>query len=83
MVKVSVEQEEEGLLITVEDNGCGFSPSPYNNFVREGGGGLISLENRLFTLYGDRAKISFFTRPIAGTRAELVIPGVEPATGSV
>jgi LytS/YehU family sensor histidine kinase len=69
---LSSRQQGSCLLVTIADNGPGFS-SP--DTLRAGNGlGLRATKERLQTLYGDRQQFSITSLPNQGTQVSIVIP---------
>ena len=68
-VSVEVGQLEEGVKVSVSDDGAGIGQA-----VLGSGVGLRNLRERLHALYGDRATFQLATRPGGGADATLVLP---------
>jgi LytS/YehU family sensor histidine kinase len=73
LVRVVVRPQAERLVLTVEDNGAGFSRKEHER--SEGAGiGLQNLTSRLQTLYGAAQKIEFVHRTEGGVTVTVEIP---------
>ena len=72
-VKVFLQEETDRILVTVEDNGKGFSADDDMQLSRERGFGLFSIEERLKNIDG---KIEINSQPGAGTCIGVSIPRI-------
>jgi signal transduction histidine kinase len=72
-VKVTVRQERDRLLLSIEDDGKGFHAQ------KEKGMGLLGIEERVSHLGGSFAVDS---EPGRGTLLSVILPLVEPAVGN-
>jgi two-component system LytT family sensor kinase len=64
---------EEGLALSVEDDGVGAPPDAPRQ-APTSGIGLRNVRERLATVYGARARLSFESQPRHGTRATVYLP---------
>jgi len=70
--QVSIDQNENTLLVSVEDNGCGFDPADFHKRInKKGGFGLFHIRERLFYLGG---QFQIDSEPSRGTRITMSIP---------
>jgi sensor histidine kinase YesM len=70
-VRVSAHRAGDVLELTVEDDGPGPGDAP---FVTPSGRGLANTQERLRTLYGDRASVTIVSRRSRGAIARLRLP---------
>jgi signal transduction histidine kinase len=71
-VNVSVQREDDHILIVVEDDGVGFDVAQMDMHWREGGGfGLFSIRERLQPLGG---QLEITSAPGQGTRVVIMAP---------
>ncbi|MEE4301187.1 MAG: sensor histidine kinase [Pseudomonadales bacterium] len=68
-VEVSVRPEQDGVVITIDDDGIGFGSEETPS-----GTGLANVRERLRALYGDRARLALTVPEHGGLRAELHLP---------
>ena len=71
---------DEELVLSVEDNGVGTGTDPQDG--RPGGVGLRNVRERLATVYGARARLSFESWPRQGSRATVFLPLNETAASA-
>lgn len=74
-VQVDITLREHELIVTVEDNGRGFSPERVTTHLM-GGAGIRGMQERAALVGGI---VSLHSSPGEGTRVELVIPASPPA----
>jgi len=67
-VRISLEWQEQAILLTIEDNGRGFSPA---DSPQAKGNGLSNMQNRLQRVNG---RVEVHTEPGKGTRVEILLP---------
>lgn len=73
LLRVTARKQGEALVVTVEDDGPG--PTPSSTQAPSGGGiGLANTRARLAQLYGDRAQLTLTSRPGGGALATLTVP---------
>jgi two-component system, LytTR family, sensor kinase len=72
-LEVRCAAREDELQLVVEDDGVG-ALSDEAAGARQGGIGLRNVRERLATVYGARARLSFESRPRRGTRAAVYLP---------
>ncbi len=73
-VKVTFEDRDDALRITIEDDGCGFDPAEAVAGRDEGGLGLLGMEERAAHVGG---QVAFDSTPGRGTRVAVAIPWPE------
>lgn len=71
-IRVEARRENDGLTLTVRDNGVGCEPAAASGF------GLRQVRERLATAYGSRGKLVFSSVPARGTTAQVHLPYVSP-----
>jgi len=78
-VDVGASQVDEGVLLSVRDNGVGLSPDKLN--ALHSGVGLSNTRSRLENLYGARARFEFQTPPGGGLAVTILVPLVREPGG--
>jgi two-component system, LytTR family, sensor kinase len=78
---VRCEARQEELALSVEDDGVGAPPQEART-ARPIGIGLRNVRERLATVYGERARLSFESRPRRGSRATVYLPLSDVATAT-
>ncbi|MBD2868155.1 hybrid sensor histidine kinase/response regulator [Paenibacillus arenilitoris] len=79
-VRVRIEEADEGVKVSVADDGVGVSPERIEEALSESGAGRVGLKNiqrRLVALYGDGLRID--TAPHQGTKVEFLVPKASAA----
>src|SRR5262249_50434923 len=73
-VRISGRQEKDVLVLSVEDNGAGMQPEAADRPQNGHGVGLTSVQERLASLYGDRAQLEIRNGSKAGVCVEVRLP---------
>jgi len=74
LIRIKTEKTEEGILLSVEDNGLGFDtkvPLKRDESARLGGVGLQNVDERIKLYYGDDYGLDLESTPGKGTKVKL------------
>ncbi|WP_181592971.1 sensor histidine kinase [Paenibacillus sp. YN15] len=74
---VSIRRKDEGLDVSIVDNGKGLSPDWSSKPRKRGGYGLRNVKERLEALFGENYKLEIYNRPEGGVRVDIYFPTSE------
>ena len=78
-IKLSVQKQDTGLVIRIEDDGVGFQAAgdSSQSQLKRGGVGLQNVDQRLKLHFGDNYQMKIDSVPSKGTTVEIYINGIE------
>ena len=78
-IRVSVQKQDSGLVIRIEDDGVGFQDASDSSQsqLKRGGVGLQNIEQRLKLHFGDNYQMKIDSTPQKGTKVEIYINRIE------
>jgi len=87
-IEISIRQVEEGISITVEDNGVGMTEEQCRDILYQDasdriGIGIKNVHERIKIYFGDKYGLSITSELDAGTRVEIRIPKIEEGSYDV
>ena len=78
-IRVSVQKQDSGLVIRIEDDGVGFQATSDSSQsqLKRGGVGLQNVDQRLKLHFGEHYQMKIDSAPSKGTTVEIYINGIE------
>jgi two-component system sensor histidine kinase YesM len=78
-IRIDIRRDEDNILITIEDNGCGMDRNTLDNILtaETKGYGIRNVDQRIKLYFGPEYGISYESEPGAGTTATIKLPANE------